>query len=53
MLLTDRSVKLGSDEISNVRFFKPRSNAAYFADIYQKKFLCIDREQLEIYGDFS
>lgn len=34
-------------------FFKSHPNSEVYPKMYQKKFLCVDKESLEIYGDFS
>lgn len=33
-------------------FFEPHPNARYFPELYRKKFHCIKKADLEIYGDF-
>ena len=34
-------------------FFTPHPNARYFSELYQKKFLCVEKADLEVYGDFA
>ena len=34
-------------------FFSPHEGARKYAEFYQKKSLCVDQDNLEIYGDFN
>ena len=42
-----------SSDINRSFFFKPHEGAVRYAEYYQKKFLCVDKDHLEIYGDFN
>ena len=35
------------------QFFKAHPNAENFVTKYQKKFICVDKQDLQIYGDFN
>ena len=48
---SEDTFKLGKD--NPVRFFKAHPNAKKYPSTYQKKFLCVDKDYLEIYGDFN
>ena len=44
---------LDFDDENYARFFKPHSNARYYTSYYYKKFLCIDKDDLEVQGDYN
>ena len=44
--------ELGLDE-GERRFFPLRENFANQLSFYHKKFLCVDKEEMKLYGDFS
>ena len=35
------------------RFFKAQPISEKYPKMYKKKFLCVDKDSLEIYGDFN
>ena len=37
----------------NFQFFTPHSSAKSFVELYQKKFRCVDPDEMYIYGDFT
>ena len=45
------SSDLGSDD--KVRFFKAHPQAESYPKLYRKKFICLDKENLEVFGDYS
>ena len=38
---------------NHVLFFKVHPMAKEFQKLYRKKFICLDKESLEVFGDFS
>lgn len=38
---------------TNARFFRPHPSSEWYVDFYWKKFLCIQPEEMRIYGDFN
>ena len=54
LLTTDGGKKLSDlKDQGTAQFFKTHPNSEDYPKMYQKKFLCVDKESLEIYGDFS
>ena len=44
---------VGSRDDEKAHFFAPYLGAAFYSQFYRKKFLCVDKADLELYGDFN